>query len=267
MVDAGHATLLPDDDQLERSSAAALHEQLSDRLRDFARTAEVGTRLPSEERLVRRYGVSRVTVRRAIETLVEEGLLVRRQGMGTFVGPQRIQSLDRLRPFVDVLKDEPGVEARLIEFGWASSAALPEQFGGPEGEVLTFRRLYVSHGVPDALVRVSVPKSIGQLIERKHLESTPIYHVLQNDLGIALRDARVEVTSESADADVVNLLHLSGHAHLLVLRRITSDASGMPVEFSTHFLRPEVYRLRVSVAGGALPQVIRLPGTAGMDTQ
>lgn len=255
----------PYGEQLERAGAFALHEQLSDRLRELVKAADRGSRLPSEEQLVQRYGVSRVTVRRALETLVDEGLLVRRQGRGTFVGPQRIQSLDRLRPFVDAFKDDSGVEARMLDFGWTSSAALPEAFGGPSGRVLTFRRLYVSDGAPHALIRVSVPEAIGRRIKRDQLESRPIYHVLQNDLAIALRDARIEVTSELADFDVATLLQVPADGHLLVLVRTTVDIDEVPVETSTHYLRPEAYRLRLTVGGGALPQVICLPGNSSTD--
>lgn len=246
--------------ELERSGDLALHEQLSDRLREFAKAAGHGSRLPSEQHLIERYGVSRVTVRRAMETLVEEGVVVRHQGRGTFVGPQRVQSLDRLRPFVDAFEENSDVEARLLDFGWTSSATLPAGCGGPNGRALTFRRLYVSDGAPHALIRVSVPEALGRRITREALKSRPIYHVLQNDLEIGLRDARLDVTSELAGFDVADLLQIPAGSHLLVLGRVTVDVHGEVVEASTHYLRPEAYRLRLTVGGGALPEVIRLPG-------
>jgi GntR family transcriptional regulator len=252
---------MPAVDHLDRSGVESLHEQLSGRLRDFAQASERGTRLPSEEQLVQQYAVSRVTVRRAVDTLVDEGLLVRRQGLGTFVGPQRIQSLDRLRPFVDAFADDSDVEALLISLDWAPSASLPDAFGGPDGRVLSFLRLYVSEGVPHALIRVNLPEHIGRRITRAQLEAGPIYHVLQNDLKLSLRDARIDVTSDVADADVAARLEVPTGSHLLVLDRLTTDQHGVPVETSRHYLRPDAYRLRVTVAGGVLPEVIRLPGS------
>jgi GntR family transcriptional regulator len=245
--------------KLERFGVRALHEQLSDRLREFATSAERGERLPTEEELVALYKVSRVTVRRAIETLVDEGLLVRRQGRGTFVGQQRVQSLDRLRPFVDAFGDDPGVEARLIEFGWTSGDEVPETLGGPDGQVLAFQRLYLSEGSPHALVRVMVPEAIGRRIERAQLESHPIYHVLQNELALKLREARIGVTCEPADADVAAQLQIPVGRPLLVLERTTVDVDGDPVETATHYLLPDVYELQLTVDGGALPPLIRLP--------
>ena len=69
---------------LRRESPRALHQQLSDRLReDLLRDYTQGQQIPTEEELTQRYGVSRVTVRRAIQTLVEQNVLLRRQGKGT----------------------------------------------------------------------------------------------------------------------------------------------------------------------------------------
>lgn len=245
--------------ELERSGVFALHEQLSDRLREFARAAERGTRLPSEAELVQIYKVSRVTVRRAIETLVEEGLLVRRHGRGTFVGQLRVQTLDRLRPFVDAFGDDPGVEARLISYGWLSGESVPAALGGPEAPALSFRRLYLTDGAPHALVQVMVSEAIGRRLQRAQLESHPIYHVLQNELELKLREARIEVSCEPADADVAAALELAVGAPILVLERTTVDTAGVPVESATHYLRPDTYQLQLTVDGGALPPVMRLP--------
>lgn len=91
--------------QLERESDRSLYEQITDRLRQqLIEGREVGEQLPTEEELVRAYAVSRSTVRKAIQRLVAEGMLVRRQGKGTFFArrtPRIIHAIDRLAPFVD----------------------------------------------------------------------------------------------------------------------------------------------------------------------
>lgn len=249
------SSLQPHD--LERDGLPSLHEQLSDQLRQFALTAQRGERLPTEGELTSMFGVSRVTVRRAIETLVREGLLVRIQGRGTFVGRQRVQTLDRLRPFVATFEDDGDVETQLVEFGWKSGEDAPDAL--QNDDVLAFRRLYSTDGSPHALVDVYLPKRIGAQITRNQLEAHPIYHVLQNSLEIELREAQVRVSSGSATADVAQLLGLPAAHSLLMLERTTLDVDGEIVEVARHHLMPDIYQLQLTVNGSGLPPLIRLP--------
>ena len=78
-------------EQLDTNNAVPLYEQLRVALRERLDSGvlDPGERLPSEAELCRKYGVSRITVRRAVDELVEEGILERRQGKGTFVAPKR----------------------------------------------------------------------------------------------------------------------------------------------------------------------------------
>ena len=81
------------DKPLEKKSQSPLYQQLMARLKNdiLAGVYPSGARIPSEQLLCETYGVSRVTVRKAMLDLVQEGLLVRRQGKGTFVADERIQ--------------------------------------------------------------------------------------------------------------------------------------------------------------------------------
>jgi GntR family transcriptional regulator len=245
---------------LSRSGSQALHEQLSARLRALIEQGEHGTKLPTEEELVRAFDVSRTTVRRAIQTLVTEGILVRRQGMGTFIArPNVVQSLDRLSPFVDAFASVESVETRLLDFRWIAGEEVPDEFAGPSGEALTFRRLYLTDGVPHALVHIRLPDDVGHRISRAQLEEHPIYHVLQNELALKLQRAQITVASEAAEPDVADALEVPSMTPLLVLRRVTFSDDGRPVEVGTHYLLPDVYRLRLTVSGGELAPLIWLP--------
>jgi GntR family transcriptional regulator len=257
-----HLESLSSGKKLRRFGASALHEQLSEHLRAFATRAQTDTRLPSEDELARAFDVSRVTVRRAVQTLVEEGLLARRQGRGTFVaGPHVVQSLDRLRPFVDAFSGDDSVQARLLEFRWITDPEVPETFAGDDSSALMFQRLYLTDGVPHALVRVMVPQDIGRRITRPQLEAHPIYHVLQNELQLKLREAYITVDCEAAEAEIAGRLQIEVGSLLLVVDRLTVDLGGRVVEAATHYLLPQVYRLQLTVDGGSLPQLIRLPNT------
>ena len=92
---------------LQRESATSLYEQIADRLRQHVSAGEAGGQLPTEEALMRMFDVSRSTVRKAVQRLVNEAVLVRRQGKGTFVSqpmPKIVHSIDRLAPFMETFR-------------------------------------------------------------------------------------------------------------------------------------------------------------------
>ncbi|MGH2857566.1 MAG: GntR family transcriptional regulator, partial [Solirubrobacteraceae bacterium] len=230
--------------KLDRASPQALHEQLSERVRALIDDAGHGGRLPTEDALVRMFDVSRATVRRAVDTLVDEGTLVRRQGRGTFVTrAHEVSPLDRLRPFVDAFDGDEGVQTRVVAFAWVSGPEVPQAFGGPDAEALMFERLYLSEEAPHALVRVMVPEDLGRGITRAQIEHHPIYHVLRDELGQTLREADVAVRCEPAGGAVARSLGVVEGSSLLVLERATLDQDGRIIEVAKHFLLPEQYQL------------------------
>lgn len=250
---------------LDRSSPRALHEQLSEHIRGLIGDLGGEGRLPSEDELGRRFDVSRATVRRAVETLVSEGALVRRQGRGTFVArPHVVGHLDRLGPFVEAFTGDEDVEARLLSFAWVSAAQLDSRSDAlaPDGDVLAFERLYLTDGVAHALVRVIVPAEIGRRITRAQIEHHPIYHVLRDQLHLTLREAHIALRCEPASPGVAGALGLEDHSSVLVLERSTTGGDGGVVEVATHYLRPDVYQLELTARGGSLPRLIRLPSPA-----
>jgi GntR family transcriptional regulator len=234
---------------LERDSAHALYEQVLDRLRQLIATAgEVGWQLPSEEELTALFKVSRSTIRKAMQRLVDEAALVRRRGKGTFVArplPTIVHSIDRLASFFETFRQVgQQIRTEVIDFSWEENADLPKELEGWERPVLTFRRRYVSRGVPHAITRVQVPFQVGRRLAHEDIETTPIYNALKR-LGISLRHAEFLVSCRQPSPEVSNLLEISSGSLLLVLDRITRDKSGEAVERTTHFLRPDVYQLSV----------------------
>lgn len=238
--------------ELARGSARTLYEQLTDHLREYLLAQhDVGGQLPTEESLMQMYSVSRSTVRRAIQSLVDDGVLVRRQGKGTFVAratPKIVHSIDRLAPFMETFK-QAGASLRttVIDFSWTDKPELPENLTGWETPVLSYRRLYVSNGIPHAVTRVYLPRRLGERVSRSDVEAMPLYELLQNKLHVVLSDAEFLVSARPTSRELSQILELSSSTSLLVLERISRDSSGNAVETTTHFLRPDVYQLSVEV--------------------
>lgn len=238
--------------QLERASAVSLHEQLLDRLRGQLRQhLQPGDQVPTEESLTREFAVSRSTVRKALDRLVTEGVLVRRQGKGTYLAhpiPSIVHSIDRLAPFVDTFKKQLGGDIRIetSAFAWSEDDAAGAALGW-EGAVLSFAWRYLSAGVAHAITRTRLPAAIGRNLTYDDVARVPVYELLQKKLKITLAQSKSLVSCRPASAAEASALEISQSAYVLVLERITRSEGGDAVEATTHVLRPDVYQLSVEL--------------------
>lgn len=234
---------------LQRQSSHSLYEQIADRLRQTIIASDEPGQLPTEEALMQLYGVSRSTVRKAVQRLVDESILVRRQGKGTFVAqpiPKIVHSIDHLAPFYETFRQAgEQIRTEVIDFSWGSAPFLPPELDGWKRPVLTYQRLYTSSCVPHAVTRVTVPEKIGRHIARGDVESNPIYDVLQKKLELRLEQADFLVSCRQPTPEISEALQMSQSSFLIILDRITRDAQGNAVETTSHFLRPDVYQLSV----------------------
>ena len=243
---------------LQRESATSLYEQIADRLRQHVSSGEARGQLPTEEALMQMFHVSRSTVRKAVQRLVDEAVLIRRQGKGTFVSqptPKIVHSIDRLAPFMETFrKVGEDIRTELIEFAWIENPDLPLELDGWERPVLGYQRLYVSRGVPHAITRIRVPLKLGRLMTREQVDSAPIYDILQKKMKIKLARAEFLVSCRQPPREISEALEISQSSLLLVLDRITRDHAGEAMEMTTHFLRPDVYQLSVVLKDLARPR-------------
>jgi GntR family transcriptional regulator len=244
--------------ELERGNARALHEQLSDRLKlEFISTYSTGQQIPTEETICQNYGLSRVTVRRAIQTLVDQGLLIRRQGKGTFLAqpkPRITYQIDRLGPFMDAFasSNEP-VSARLIDFRWATGKEIPECFSG-ESSVLVYERLYETAGTPHGFLQITMPALFGDRISKADTAKSGVYQILRERIGVEPFRASFNIGSELPDAILAAHLGVSPTTPLLTLERISYDVNDVALERTIHHLLPEVYKLSVRVSANSKAQ-------------
>ena len=236
---------------LERRSDRSLYEQIVDRLRQLSAHSEcIGAQVPTEDELTRIFGVSRVTVRRAIGRLVEENVLVRRRGKGTFISkplPSIVYPIDRVAPFFETFqKAGEDFNTEVTDYFWDDGAKLPAQLCEWTRPVLNIRRRYVTRSAAHAVTHIAVPLEIGQHITREEISRAPIYELLQKKLKLELHQSEFLVSCQQPTAEVSESLGVSRSSFLLVLDRITRDAKGKAVEVMTHYLRPDVYKLSVT---------------------
>jgi GntR family transcriptional regulator len=236
---------------LDRNSPVPLYYQVAQRLEReiLDGILPVGTRLDNEVALAQRYGVSRPTVRQAISNMVDRGLLIRRRGIGTLVGPstqvKRPLSLTSLYDDLAEAGHEPST--RVLGIGpVGATAEVAAQLDLAEGTPVTLiRRLRYARDEPIALMR-SFLLAEFDWITKAQLEATGMYRLLQTN-GIDLRLASQTIAARAARPEEAELLRMEPGAPLLTMRRTAFDVTGRPVEYSSHVYPADRYAFEMSL--------------------
>jgi GntR family transcriptional regulator len=209
------------------------YQEIAEDLRQRVGRGELaaGKLLPSESELSAEYAASRITVRKALELLRDEGLVDSRQGFGWFasVDPLR-QSLGRLGTIEGQLSSS-GVrsERRVLDFGFVTAPPRARQVLGAK-TVLEVRRLNLADGEPFARVTVWCPDDLGAPISRDDVERSSFYELLEVPLGGAVQTIGAALASPEDAA----LLEVPVGSPVLRCERITSTPDGRPVLLSEH---------------------------------
>jgi GntR family transcriptional regulator len=209
------------------------YHSIADDLRRQVSTGALvaGRLLPSEAELGQTYAASRVTIRRALEVLRDEGLVDARQGFGWFVAvaPLR-QSTARLGTIEGQLSDS-GIhpERRILEFAFEKADSEIANLLNTR-DVLRVKRLNLADGEPFAVVTVWCRADLGQHLSRADVERSPFYELLDVPLAKAVQTIAADA---AGDLDA-RLLGVPTGSPVLRCRRVTSDAEGTSVLVSEH---------------------------------
>lgn len=229
---------------VDRSSPVPLYFQLAQQLEAAIEhgTLTPGSLLGNEIELAGRLGLSRPTVRQAIQSLVDKGLLVRRRGVGTQVVHSQVKRPLELSSLYDDLEaagQRPAtrVLANALE---PASAEIAAALGIAEGtEVHRVERLRLAHGEPMAYLCNHLPTGLIDL-DSSLLEATGLYRLMRA-AGITLHSARQSIGARSATAEEAGRLGEPEGAPLLTMQRTTFDDTGRAVEFGSHTYRASRY--------------------------
>lgn len=213
-----------------------------------------GMALPSERELSQELRLSRMTVRRAFEELVERGQLEQRRGSGTFVKrPALEQSVDRLEGYWDEatrLGMQPG--SRLLEAGFQPiDSDVARALGVDEGErLLRVSRLRTANDEPLALQLAFLAPRLSGLNLDRLVVSGSLYRTICDQFGVEPARARQTVAARMPTAGERSLLGIDQGVPVLALERTTFDDGGEPFEFVRSVYRGDRYRMALQLRTG-----------------
>jgi GntR family transcriptional regulator len=207
-----------------------------------------GARLENEISLTERLGLSRPTVRRAIQELVDKGLLVRRRGIGTQVVRGSVARQIELTSLHDDLARSGKVPStKVLDLAHVdATTVVAEQLGVAVGSsVLRIRRLRLADEVPIAVMENYLPSAFADL-SAETLNRSGLYNELRAR-GVTLRVARQRIGARKASADEGTLLGIGRGAPVLTMDRTAYDADGAAVEYGHHCYRPDLYGFEMTL--------------------
>jgi DNA-binding GntR family transcriptional regulator len=236
---------------LDRNSPIPLYFQIAENLKQAIEEGALkpGERLDNELDLAERLGVSRPTVRQAVQRLVEQGLVIRRRGLGTVVvAPRILRSVALTSLYDDLLANRrhPAttvLAAREIQADdeLASVLALPAG-----AAVLSVERLRLADGTPLAIMHNYLPAGLLKGRPEDVLEKTGLYELLRSQ-GVELHAGEQVIGARHATAHEAKQLQAPRTATVLTMTRTTFDATGRPVEHGSHAYLADRYSFKMTL--------------------
>jgi GntR family transcriptional regulator len=194
-------------------------------------TYAAGRLLPSESELSSEFGVSRVTVRKALEILRDDALVDSRQGFGWFVAGDTVrQPLARLATIEDQMRASGAIpQRRVLDFAFEKAPKKVAQALGTS-QVLRVRRVTLADGEPFAIVTVWCPAELAENVSRADVERSPFYELLD----VPLSGATQTIGADAATPEEAEVLKVPAGSPVLRCVRTTSSTDERVVLVSHH---------------------------------
>jgi len=240
---------------LSRTEGIPLYVKIRESLREKITDGELerGQKLPSEDELAAQYGVSRMTVRQGITDLIEDGLLYRRHGVGTFVAfPHVERDHSRLTNFFES-SSLKGINARacildiqVISAKQKVARALSIQEGEP---VIRIKTLRFADEIPVTVHDAHIPHKLFSQLLNEDLRTLEVQHLwsLFEAYGYRVKSAVQKLEAREADEELARLMEIEEGAPILYKERTVYADDGTPVEFTYCYNRGDRYSLTVKL--------------------
>ena len=227
-----------------------------ERVLELIEPLSVGDSIPSERQLGIDLGVSRLTVRAALDELVREGYLVRRRGAGTFVAEPKVAKGIDITSFSDDMRARglnPGsrtLELREIAAGARLGRILHVS---PSEPVIAVKRLRLADGEPMAIEHLHVRSSLVPGLTARDLEENSFYDLLVSRFDLEIVGGTQTVEPTVTNEEESERLGVPLHSPALLFERVTRSSAGDVIEFTSSIYRGDRYRLVTEIGIGGRP--------------
>ena len=233
-----------------------------DRLMDILEELAAGDMLPPERSLSDELGVSRMTLRRVLDDLARAGLVIRRQGSGTFVADRTTAQSLTMTSFSEHMRAAGlAPSSRTLSF---SSQPAGARLGrklklSPSDPILRIVRLRLADREPVAIESLHVPASLVPDLRGEDLEQDSFYAILRKRFGVVVTDAVQTIEATVTTAEESELLGVPLHSPAFLFEVTAQDKAGQIVEVVRSIFRGDRYKIRAEIgdlvplrAGGSL---------------
>ncbi len=241
---------------------APLHQQLATNLQAEILSGKYnqGELFATEKSLVERYRVSSTTVRRALQVLVQKGYLYRKAGKGTFI--RRLQIEETLGPLwsfyeeMEVLGLKPTSDLLAIQVQKANRF-IAQKLQLTESEpIYWIKKLLRANDEPVAIFDSYWLFDVGKGLAQHNLNSTNLFNIVENKLGINLGEAEATIEAGAASPEESQMLDILEKDPILIMQRTVYSPDGRPIYFSRFAYRGDRYKYRTRMIRGPI-KVIR----------
>ncbi|MHB1229037.1 MAG: GntR family transcriptional regulator [Halothiobacillus sp.] len=239
-------------------SPVPLYTQIKEVLRNriLNGTYQCHDQMPSESELTKIFGVSRITVRQALDHLQKEGLIFKIHGKGTYVSkPKVFQNLGKLQGFGEAMSGmgyeivSELIDQKVIPADKTVSLKLNVN---KDELVYEIRRVRYLNRSPLSLDVTYIPKAIGERLVKEDLAHRDIFLILENDYGYSLGQADLQIESILADDVLAELLHIDAGAPILRIERLTFTTNNQPLDFEYLYYRGDAIQYRLRIERGSI---------------
>jgi DNA-binding GntR family transcriptional regulator len=235
---------------LDRSGPIPLYFQIAQKIEKAVLdgTLPAGSRVENEVSLGDRLGLSRPTIRRAIQDLVDKGLLVRRRGIGTqVVHGQVTRGVDLTSLYEDLTRSGKKPSTTMLTYKVMSAdQKIADQLGVElDSPVLYLQRVRSADKVPVSIMENWLPADCTDITEEE-LNEHGLYQILRGR-GVTIRVAKQKIGARKSTISESEILKLDKNSALLTMDRTAYDNSGRAIEFGHHCYRPDLYSFEVTL--------------------
>ena len=236
------------ENKLNSDASSPLYVQLMQKIKNSISTGELktGSRIQPEQELCSLYGVSRITVRKAITELEKEGILEKKQGKGTFVTVPAIhRKLHAVNSFHDTCRmngKKPSTRVLVLKTIVSGKQDVDELGVAPGSRVIETVRVHFADRIPVILEENHFSMAYSYLLESDLNGS--LYNLL-SECGAEPAQATHVISLKNASKQVAGLLKIEENTPVLYLHEVIYDQKGRPLHTSSQYIRGDIFSFRV----------------------